>query len=62
MNRTKYLNSEIKRLKELLRSANSDKLKQIIRIQIFKLEQEKKQKQRNAFLKRLFYKEQEALS
>ena len=50
------------RLKELLRSANSDKLKQITRIQIFKLEQEKKQKQRNAFLKRLFYKEQEALS
>lgn len=59
MNRTKYLNSEIKRLRVLLKCTNSDKLKQIIQTQIFKLEQEKKEKQRNGFLRRLFYKEQE---
>ena len=59
MNRIKWLNSEITRLNALHKNANSDKIKQIIRIQIFKLEQEKKEKQRDTFLRRLFYKEQE---
>ena len=57
MNRIKWLDSEIKRLSILQKITNSDKLKQTIQTQIDKLEQEKNQKQRNGFLRRLFYKE-----